>query len=158
MKTYPVGLAGETNYQRAIRASRVGEIVELLPEPHNPFDNRAVAAICPRGKTLGYLPRGSWLTGVVIDEDAETFAMIKSIDRGSGQALGVVLDVAIKGAAPVARAAVSAAPPRAAYSNPDAEEMRQPPWADASSLRWAARALGVLGLVWLLYVLARAAG
>lgn len=35
---------------------KIGDVVELLPEPHNRYDENAVMVAC-KGKQLGYLPR-----------------------------------------------------------------------------------------------------
>lgn len=58
---YTVPLVGEQHYQAAIRCCRVGDSVELLYEPDNPYDTEAVVAVSRSGDTLGYIPRDNWL-------------------------------------------------------------------------------------------------
>ena len=38
------------------KSLKIGDRVELIPEPENPYDHNAVMVLC-RGKQLGYLPR-----------------------------------------------------------------------------------------------------
>lgn len=100
MKTYSVGLVGESNYLSEIRLSSVRERVSLEPEPDNPHDPRAIVARNAHGEVIGYLPRDGWLTGVILDEDKSVTAQIASIE-GTGNKLGVVLLVAIGGEMPM---------------------------------------------------------
>ena len=94
MAQYPVGLVGERNYQSAIRSSAVGERVQFRHEPENPHDPRAVVALNRSGAVLGYLPRGGWLTSLIIDQGKAPTACIKAINGGGrGDMLGVVLAV-----------------------------------------------------------------
>ena len=44
-----------SNRRNELANSRPGDQVDLLPEPRNPMDPRAVAVIGPRGVQLGYL-------------------------------------------------------------------------------------------------------
>ncbi len=94
-KRYSVGIVGEANYQEAIAALREGEHVELVPEPDNVHDKRAVAVREGEGATIGYLPRDHWLAGVLIDEGKTCAARIERIEGGDEgrPSLGVVLEV-----------------------------------------------------------------
>ena len=44
-KSYPVGLAGESNYQAAICVCREGEPVQICHEIGNPYDEDALVVV-----------------------------------------------------------------------------------------------------------------
>lgn len=94
-RRYKVGLVGESNYQPAIRRCRAGDAVLIVHEIGNPYDDDALAAVDSAGRTIGYIGRDSWLRDAIHDEDRGCRAVIKSIDRSDGGALGVVLDVTL---------------------------------------------------------------
>ena len=95
MKRYLLGLKGESNYQRPIGRLRSGLHVDLIPEPENSFDARAIRAAIPGGETIGYAPRDSWLQRAILDEGNVARARIAQITGGSPNApsRGVVLEV-----------------------------------------------------------------
>lgn len=96
-KGFPVGLVGESKYQDAIRACRVGEAVTLLREPGNPFDAKATVVICPRGQTIGYIARDNFLQRAIHEERQQVAATILSFRNGPGGHVGVVIDVDLLG-------------------------------------------------------------
>lgn len=96
-RKYSVSVTGERNYQDAIAAIGEGEAAVLYHEPDNPFDDRAVAVSC-HGDTIGYLPRDSWLTEVVLDEGKGCSARVSRLSRGAKGITGVTLDVKLGGA------------------------------------------------------------
>lgn len=49
-------IAGISHYQSAASLCRIGDSVELTPEPTNPYDPDAVAIHC-RDRKIGYVPR-----------------------------------------------------------------------------------------------------
>lgn len=93
-KSYRVGIVGEANYQKAIAGLRVGEIVQLRPEPDNPHDPRAVAVVDGDGATIGYLPREHWLKDALLDQGKTAMATVGDLHMGE-TATGVVLDVSL---------------------------------------------------------------
>lgn len=95
MKRYKVGLAGESNYRAAVSRMRPGMPVDLVPEPDNAYDPRAIRAAGPDGETIGYVPKGSWLTRAMLDEDWDVRARVASVEGGRPGApdIGLVLDV-----------------------------------------------------------------
>ena len=93
-REYKLGLVGESNYPRAIELCEVGEAVALFEEPDNPHDPRAVAAIVQGKGTIGYVPRDSWATRLIVDERKLVLGTIASISGPHGK-LGVVLDILI---------------------------------------------------------------
>jgi len=99
-RAYTVGLVGERNYQAAIAAVGEGEAVVLLHEPDNPYDARAIAAVC-HGDTIGYLPREGWLTDALLEEEKGAKATIRRLTRGAKGLTGVTLEVTL-GGAPIA--------------------------------------------------------
>lgn len=99
-KRYPVGLVGESNYQQAIRAMKVGDPVWLEREPDNPHDPAAIRVVDCDDNVLGYIPRDHWLKRAMIEEGRECPAKIKEIhggDRGR-PSRGIVLDVEVPSA------------------------------------------------------------
>lgn len=97
-KAYSVGLVGESNYQAAVRALRPGEHVELVAEPDNPHDLRAIAVRDGDGATVGYLPRDHWLADAMLDEGKGFSAEVKELTGGgTGEMTGVVLTVVQSG-------------------------------------------------------------
>lgn len=79
MKSYYVGLAGESKYQRAVKALGEGDAVDLVAEPENKFDPRAIRVDSSDGETVGYIPRDSWLTQAIIDQGVDCFAVVKEV-------------------------------------------------------------------------------
>lgn len=94
-KRYSVGIVGESKYWQTIGELRVGEHVELVPEPDNPHDDRAVSVRDGDGSTVGYLPRGHWLTDALIDQGRSYTARVERIEGGAAGRpnLGVVIEV-----------------------------------------------------------------
>ena len=95
-KSYPVALVGESNYQHAIASVGEGEDVLLWHEPDNPYDPRAIAAVC-HGDTIGYLPQGHWLGRALLDEGKGVRARIGRCERGASGLTGVRLLVSLDG-------------------------------------------------------------
>lgn len=89
---YSVSVVGERNYQDAIAAVGEGEAVVLYHEPDNPYDDRAVAVRC-HGDTIGYIPRDSWLTEVLLDEGKGCSAFVSRLRRGRKGITGITLEV-----------------------------------------------------------------
>ena len=103
-RTYPVGIVGEASYQRAIRRCAEGEIVRIIHEPDNPYDEMALAVVSENGRTLGYIARDSWLQEAIHGEGKGCHAQIKEINSTGAGRLGIVLDVALSGVAVETRA------------------------------------------------------
>ncbi|OYW45659.1 MAG: hypothetical protein B7Z08_04500 [Sphingomonadales bacterium 32-68-7] len=95
-KGYPVGIVGESKYQPAIRRCRIGEPVSLFREPGNPHDPSAIAVVCARGKTIGYIARVSFVQRIVHRNEQSFQARILSLDLVSRN-VSVVLDVELLG-------------------------------------------------------------
>lgn len=96
---YKVGIVGESNYQPAIRRCAIGGSARVLHEIGNPHDPRALVVVASGGNTIGYIPRDNWLQRAIHDEGQGCAATIASIETAAGGQLGVVLDVALNGAA-----------------------------------------------------------
>lgn len=105
MGEYTVHLVGESKYQDAIGFIWEGQTIELVPEPTNRFDKRAIKAVSRLGATVGYIERDSWVTGLILDQRADVFARVKHITGGGpGQQKGVVLNLWTAANAEAARA------------------------------------------------------
>ena len=94
-RTYPVGIVGEASYQSSIRRCSRGEPVEIVHEPDNPYDKRALAAVSSDGLTIGYIAKECWLQDAIHEEGKGCTARIKSIDGAQFGTLAVVLDVSL---------------------------------------------------------------
>jgi hypothetical protein len=95
MGVYSVHLVGESKYQDAIARLRAGDPIDLVPEPDNRHDPRAVKAVDVSGATVGYLERGSWVTRGLLDDGLAVSATVEEIiggERGK-PSRGVVLEV-----------------------------------------------------------------
>ena len=98
MGVYSINIVGESKYQTAIRRCREGEAIRLRKEANNPHDRNAVAVECPRGATLGYLPRDCFLQRLIWDENKPLSAQIERLKRAPGTSTtGVILEVATTG-------------------------------------------------------------
>lgn len=95
MKSYSVGIVGESNYQAAIRNCAPGDRVDVMHEIDNPYDDRALAVVTDGGATIGYIAKSSWLRDAIHDEEKGCGASIRSIQQADGGELGVVLDVTL---------------------------------------------------------------
>ena len=95
MGRYTVHVVGESNYQPAIRRLREGTPIDLVPEPGNPYDPRAIRVDAPGGQTIGYVPRDSWLQAALLDQGTAMRASVMEIMGGEPgkPSLGVVLEV-----------------------------------------------------------------
>lgn len=100
---YPIGLAGESNYQSAIAKLRHGDPVQLMFEPDNPFDEGAIAAVDRHGNTIGYLPRDSWARRALVKERKGCTAKVISLRKSNGGHRGVVIEVVLEGDRPQVR-------------------------------------------------------
>lgn len=92
-----------TSRQLELAECRVGEKLELVREPNNPHDPRAVAIFTARGIRVGYLnrDRAGWI-GSKIDRGYDVRAIVERIKgRGiEGSALGLVLRINMDGEEP----------------------------------------------------------
>lgn len=79
-----------------IAICRPGDPVELIPEPKNPADERAVAVFSERGVQLGYLTaeRCGWIGGMIRD-GRDVVAVFQNPTQ-----FGAVIRVAFDGASP----------------------------------------------------------
>jgi hypothetical protein len=95
MGRYSIELVGESNYQPAVKRLRQGDPIELEHEPSNTFDPMAVVARDVVGRTVGYVPRDSWLQRLIAEEGEDVLARVRAIvGGGPGKpSLGVLLDV-----------------------------------------------------------------
>lgn len=91
---YTVPLVGEQHYQAALKSCRVGDSVDLLYEPDNPYDAEAVVAVSRTGDTLGYIPRDNWLHDA-LREGKGAIAKISSASAGHRGFTEVLLAVTL---------------------------------------------------------------
>ena len=95
-RSYPAEVVGESFYQQDLIDCQVGEPVHLFHEPDNPHDAKAIAIVSIRDKTIGYLPRDSWLRRPLLTERKDYSAAIESIGR-KDKFVGVVITVRLEG-------------------------------------------------------------
>lgn len=94
-RSYPINLAGTPHFQEAIGALAEGDVVQLLREPSNAFDARAIAAIDAQGQTIGYVPRDCWLQRAVHEEGESAEAEVAALWRSTRGFLEVKLQATI---------------------------------------------------------------
>ena len=65
----------------------------LEHEPQNQYDDRAIRAISPKGETIGYIPRDSWVRRAFHEDGTDLFARIEELLGGTADkpSLGVLL-------------------------------------------------------------------
>jgi hypothetical protein len=56
LKTFDCDVRGHFNHQSECQQSSVGDLVWLVPEPDNDFDEHAIRILNSNGKDLGYVP------------------------------------------------------------------------------------------------------
>jgi hypothetical protein len=93
MKSYYVGIVGESNYQSAVRMLHEGFRVDLVPEPDNRHDPNAIRVDSITGETIGYVPRDSWLTDAIIGQGVDCFAVVHELTGEGKRNRGVVIEV-----------------------------------------------------------------
>jgi hypothetical protein len=104
-KAFPIGIVGESKYQRSIAACHEEDEVLIWHEADNPYDERALA-VTARGETIGYIPRDSFLHRGLLDEKQACSARIMKLQRGHERGnTGVVIEVELlgRGEAPLAQ-------------------------------------------------------
>ena len=103
-RTFRLGVAGEsydnadgTSRQRIIRMCSAGEPMQLVPEPENPHDNRAVKVCRQSGEQVGYLPSGHGLFKKV--KDGRVSVVVDGIHGGTREkpSSGLVLAITVRG-------------------------------------------------------------
>jgi hypothetical protein len=89
---YPVGIVGESHYQRAISQTREGDPVTILRELNNPYSKSGAAVRVDNlnGDTIGYIANDHWLKDAVNKQKKGCSARIFGIE---GQPMGVVLEI-----------------------------------------------------------------
>lgn len=92
-----------TSRQAELALCRPGEQVELIREPDNPHDPRAVAIVSCRGVRLGYLrrDRAVWI-GSKIDRCYDVRAIVERVKGHDlpGSTLGLIIRVNMEGEEP----------------------------------------------------------
>lgn len=80
---YPNKRGPDRRFELAI--CREGELVELRPEPGNPYDEHAIAVFSCRGIQLGYLPsERAVLIGTYWRQGHTTLAIFQALDAKVG--------------------------------------------------------------------------
>lgn len=95
--SYPVGLVGESHYQRAIAKLSVGDPVYLYRQPSNPYDSYAIVATNSSGQVIGYIPKQNFVQGVVWNEGRGITARVFKINKnGMFGKKGIVITAEIR--------------------------------------------------------------
>jgi hypothetical protein len=76
--------ADGTDRQALIKTLRLGETINLVREPTNPYDKYAIAVFQTSGKQLGYIPAGNRRLADHMDMGGCVSAKIVKIGRASG--------------------------------------------------------------------------
>lgn len=93
---YPVGIVGESHYQRAISQTCEGDSVWILRELNNPYSKTGTALRVDnlKGETIGYIAEDHWLRDAIIHEKKGCRARVLRIE---GEPMGVVLEIQLGG-------------------------------------------------------------
>lgn len=92
---YFVRVVGVSNYQQALSESYAGQAVRFVHEPDNPHDEMALRVETSEGRTIGYVPRSSWLRALIHERGRGVSGVIASIGMARSCMLGVTISVAI---------------------------------------------------------------
>lgn len=95
-KTYETSIVGESHYQDAVKATDVGDYVDLVIERENPHAEKGTALRVDNmdGDTVGYIPSDSWLYRAIVIEGKGCLAKVEFKD---GRPAGLRLKVQLGG-------------------------------------------------------------
>ncbi|MEM8917217.1 MAG: hypothetical protein AAGE37_00040 [Pseudomonadota bacterium] len=93
-KSYPVGIVGESNYQRAIGQTSEGDPVTILLELDNPYSKtgKSLRVENVYGDVIGYIADDHWLKSALVHERQGCQAVVLGIE---GNPIGVILEVCL---------------------------------------------------------------
>jgi hypothetical protein len=86
LHTFECDVRGHFKHQAECEKSAVGDIVWLIPEPDNEYDEFAIRILNSNGKDLGYIPSedNEEILGLLSSGKAEYCAKISSIKKDDG--------------------------------------------------------------------------
>lgn len=78
-KTYEASIVGESHYREAVKATAVGDYVDLVIEAGNPHAEGGTALRVDNmdGDTVGYIASDSWLYRAIIEEGQGCLAQVE---------------------------------------------------------------------------------
>lgn len=92
---YFLRLTGVSHYQDALAETYENEAVRFFHEPDNPYDEMAIRVENVRERTLGYVPRNSWLRTVIHEQGRGVAGVVASVGMGRACLLGATISVTI---------------------------------------------------------------
>ncbi|WP_278983227.1 HIRAN domain-containing protein [Sphingobium yanoikuyae] len=92
---YFLRITGVSHHQEALAETCVGEAVRFFHEPDNPYDCMAIRVENSGGRTIGYVPRTSWLRTAVHEQGRGVAGVVDSIGMSRACLLGVTISVTI---------------------------------------------------------------
>lgn len=95
-KTYETSIVGESHYRDAVKATDVGDYVDLVIERDNPHAEEATALRIDNmdGDTVGYIPTDSWLYRAIVIEGKGCLA---KVEFKGGRPAGLRLKIRLGG-------------------------------------------------------------
>jgi hypothetical protein len=95
-RTYETSIVGESHYRDAVKATDVGDYVDLVIERDNPHAEEGIALRVDNmdGETVGYIPTDSWLYRAVVIEGKGCLA---KVEFKGGRPAGLRLKVQLGG-------------------------------------------------------------
>lgn len=95
-KTYETSIVGESHYREAVKATDVGDYVDLVIETDNPHAKEGTALRVDNmdGDTVGYIPTDSWLYRAIVIEGKGCLA---KVEFKGGRPAGLRLKVQLGG-------------------------------------------------------------
>jgi hypothetical protein len=116
-RAFPVPIVGESHYRTAVKATKVGDYVDLILEEGNPHaaGGKALRVDNMDGDTIGYIAEDNWAYRAIVSEEQGALARVLSKHGGRGAPTGIVLEVQL-GPEEVPRVPYGRSPPRQATS------------------------------------------
>ncbi|WP_145916853.1 hypothetical protein [Erythrobacter sp. QSSC1-22B] len=98
-KTYETSIVGESHYRDAVKATKVGDYVDLVIEQGNPHADEGIALRVDNmdGDTVGYILSDSWLFRAIVKEGKGCLA---KVEFKGGRPAGLRLRVQLGGEKP----------------------------------------------------------
>ena len=67
--------------QKVLPTLKRGEVLELIPEPENPYDPNAIR-VESNGKKCGYIKRDGWLSKMILEEKVVPHCEVYQVTGG----------------------------------------------------------------------------
>jgi hypothetical protein len=90
-----IRVVGVSFFQADVAGCSPGEVVTLCHEPDNPHDELAIRVETATGKTVGYIPRDSWIRHAIHEQGRGASAVVASVGYSRACLIGMNISVAV---------------------------------------------------------------